>query len=99
MKSSSSCVAGVGLRRAAPVADEIEPRLHALQDRGHLVDRVPNFVAERRAGVLDHFERAGKNLVRANDLNAQPLDGIREHAVHFLRLAARHARRLPPRRP
>ena len=34
----------------------------------------------------------GKNLVGANDLQAQPLDGIREHAVHFLRLAARHAR-------
>ena len=53
---------------------------------------LPNFRAESGAGFFYHLERAGKNVIGANDLDAQALDHVGENSVNFLSLAARHAR-------
>ncbi len=49
---------------------------------------------EFRPALFNHFQRSRQNMVRANDLHAEPFHRVGEHAIDLLRRAARDARDL-----
>ena len=69
--------------------EKIEAHLNSLHQRRRLLHRTPKIVLELRSRIFHSFERARQNSVGMNELAAQPVRGLRQYAVDFLRLAAR----------
>src|ERR1700674_3180276 len=76
----------VGIHSPAPRTQQIESHLDALHQRRSFPHRAPETRAELRSGVLLRFERSRQNPVGMNKLSPQTVGGLRENAVHLLRL-------------
>src|SRR5579864_4105897 len=80
-----------GIRLGPPIllpAKHINRNLHAFQNRRRLLNGRPQSPFKFRSGFFDHFQRPRQNMVRANDLHAEPFHRIREHAIDLLRRTA-----------
>src|SRR5882762_8166878 len=83
--------------RIAPLAggaEEFEPGLDAANQRGSLYNGSPDGFPQSASCLFHSFHRAGQNLIDMDQLHSQPLQGFAEDAIHFLRLASRHSRKL-----
>ena len=79
----------VGFDYAALLATEhVQTYFDAFHYRGSLTNWAPEGAAEFGAGFVNDFHGAGEDLIGANDLNLQTVDGVGDDAIDFLGLAA-----------
>src|ERR1700751_400669 len=79
---------GVRFRLTVLSAKHVDRNLHALQNRGSLLDGSPKGAPEFCTGFLNDFERSCQDMIRWNNLHAQPFHGIGKDAIDFLGGAA-----------